>query len=116
MYSPVPTIKVTATKEGFVFNGFTTSAGKQIIDAKGNWSSEADYNYFTSNTTLYAQYAPADNVKYVVNHWKQKLYHDGTKDYTDSSVYDEDNYSLSDTEVLTGVTGSKVTQIGRAHV
>ncbi len=109
MYSPVPTIKVTADKEGFVFNGFTTSAGKQIIDAKGNWSSEADYNYFTSNTTLYAQWSPASNVQYTVKHWKQKLYHNGTTDYTDSLVHDEDNYSLADTEILTGITGSKVT-------
>ncbi len=109
MNVPVPTVKVTADKEGFVFNGFTTSAGKQIIDAKGNWSSEVDYNYFTSNTTLYAQYAPADNVKYVVNHWKQKLYYDNTATFTNPLIHNEANYSLADMDTFTGVTDSKVT-------
>lgn len=109
MYSPVPTIEVTASKQGFLFNGFTTSTGKQIIDAKGNWSSEADYNYFTSNTTLYAQWSPASNVKYTVNHWKQKLYYDNTATFTNPLIHNEANYSLADTDTFTGVTDSKVT-------
>lgn len=49
------------------------------------------------------------DTKYIVRHWKEKLYLDGTKTYADSSKHNTTNYFLADTDNLTGQTNRLVT-------
>lgn len=49
------------------------------------------------------------DTKYIVRHWKEKLYLDGTKTYADSSKHNTTNYFLADTDNLTGLTNRLVT-------
>ena len=103
------------SENGFTLEGYTFAGWKLDNKIYGNSSNKGAVdvvnltNINNSRVTMYAQWTPIDNIKYVVKHWKQKLYYDGTKDYTDLSVYDESNYSLSDTETLTGVADEQVT-------
>lgn len=49
------------------------------------------------------------DTKYIVRHWKEKLYLDGTKTYANSSKHNTTNYFLADTDNLTGQTNRLVT-------
>ncbi len=103
------------SENGFTLDGYTFTGWKWNNKVYGDSSNKGAINVINltdvngSTITMYAQWTPVDNIKYVVNHWKQKLYYNGTKDYTDSSVHDEDNYSLADTETLIGVVDEQVT-------
>ncbi len=103
------------SENGFTLDGYTFAGWKWNNKVYGDSSNKGAINIINltdvngSTITMYAQWTPIHNIKYVVNHWKQKLYYDGTKDYTNSSVHDEANYSLSDTETRTGVADEQVT-------
>ncbi len=86
-----------AVKEGYTFQGFYTqkSGGRPIISSFGEIL--VDANTFTQDTTLYAQWMPNTDTKYIVNHWIQNL-------GSDADLYDSSNYTLKETEGLSGVT------------
>lgn len=75
---------------------------------------DEDYDYQIWNidgisSALYAQWKPNPDTKYIVRHWKQKIYIDGTKQYSDAAVHNETNYFLADTDNLKGTTDTEVT-------
>ena len=51
-----------------------------------------------------------DNVtEYTVRHWKQRIFEDGTQQYTDGSVHDTHNYFLAEEDKLKGTADMQVT-------
>ncbi len=91
-----------AVRAGYTFQGFYTqkTGGKEIISSFGEIL--VDANTFTEDTTLYAQWKPNTDTKYIVRHWIQNL-----KSSSDS--YDSINYTLKETEELSGITETFVT-------
>ena len=94
------TKKNTFTKTGYTFNGWNEKAdGTGTVwglTTSGVYESGKSWKWtYTKNITLYAQWIPNTNTKYVVKHYKQKL--DGT--YPSEA---------DDTDNLTGTTDSSV--------
>lgn len=110
---------------GFTLSGYTFNGWK--LDNKGStYGNSADKGAvevlnLTSEDgavlTMYAQWKANTDTAYVVNHWLQKLYSDGTQEggYLDGTVKsnaenkDTDNYYLGLEEQFTGTTDSFVT-------
>ena len=94
------TKKNTFTKTGYTFNGWNEKADGTgtvwELTTSGVYESGKSWKWtYTKNITLYAQWIPNTNTKYVVKHYKQKL--DGT--YPSEA---------DDTDNLTGTTDSSV--------
>ena len=90
-----------AIREGYTFQGFYTQkiGGRQIISSFGEIL--VDANTFAEDTILYAQWTPNTNTKYIVNHWIQDL-------GSDANLYNSTNYTLKETEELSGTTEALV--------
>ena len=102
------TLKESTPLTGLTFNDLLTGENYK--------NTYAGYTYNSSNpATINVAVAASDNIinlyyrannntQYVVNHWLQKL--DG-----DASIHDATNYSLEDTQNLTGETATEITPI-----
>jgi len=99
------TAVITADVEiGYHFAGWN----KQI--------SNNPYAFTVTDNAAYTAYAdPNTDTKYVVRHWKQKLYLDNTQQYADGSKHDTDNYFLADTDNLIGTTDTEVTPATKSY-
>lgn len=74
------------------------------------------YAFTVTDNAAYTAYAdPNTDTKYVVRHWKQKLYLDNTQQYADGSKHDIDNYFLAATDNLTGTTDTEVTPATKSY-
>ena len=86
----------TPTYTGYKFVGwFTQPEGGEQYTKDSNVS-------ITENQILYANWVPDSGIIYTVKHWQQNL--DGNKDEQDSN-----NYTLVNTQALTGTTNDEVT-------
>lgn len=115
----------TPTREGYTFAGWKFSNGTGGLNSDGSEfffgeiAADEDTTYddddiyifngnYNGDVTATAQWTANKDTKYVVRHWKQKLYLDGTKKYADGSRHDTVNYFLADTDNLTGITDTLV--------
>ena len=100
-------IKLTGvTRAGYTFTGWKCSEDGNIYAAGTTY--RINPGTTALNITFTAQWTANKDTKYVVRHWKQKLYLDGTKKYADGSRHDTVNYFLADTDNLTGTTDTLV--------
>lgn len=100
-------IKLTGvTRAGYTFTGWKCSEDGNIYAAGTTY--RINPGTTALNITFTAQWTANKDTKYVVRHWKQKLYLDGTKKYSDGSRHDTVNYFLADTDNLTGITDTLV--------
>lgn len=100
-------IKLTGvTRAGYTFTGWKCSEDGNIYAAGTTY--RINPGTTALNITFIAQWTANKDTKYVVRHWKQKLYLDGTKKYADGSRHDTVNYFLADTDNLTGITDTLV--------
>lgn len=100
-------IKLTGvTRAGYTFTGWKCSEDGNIYAAGTTY--RINPGTTALNITFTAQWTANKDTKYVVRHWKQKLYLDGTKKYADGSRHDTVNYFLADTDNLTGITDTLV--------
>ncbi len=103
-YSGVPT---SATRTGYTFDGWYTepTGGTKTDIANG-----ATVN-INRDTTVYAHWAPRNDTRYKVQHWKQNSYDNTNQAITNeyNTHYDSTHYTLAGTDTLTGTTDSKVT-------
>lgn len=96
-------------------NEYLTMRSDNSIYVDSKYSdTESSYDYQVWNidgisSALYAQWKPNPDTPYVVKHWKEKLYIDGTTQYANASEHNETNYFLADTDNLKGTTDSLVT-------
>lgn len=97
------------TRTGYTFKGWYTAMtnGTKVYANTGYVTNEGTYwkdnkNVYAGNYTLYAQWDANTNTKYVVKHWQQNV--TGT-----ASSHDTSNYTLADTQNLTGTTASSIT-------
>ena len=96
-------------------NEYLTMRSDNSIYVDSKYSdTESSYDYQVWNidgisSALYAQWKPNLDTPYVVKHWKEKLYIDGTTQYANASEHNETNYFLADTDNLKGTTDSLVT-------
>ena len=95
------------TRQGYDFKGWYSSRDSKTYAAATNYTiAPSTYKF---NTTFTAQWTARTDTKYTVRHWKEKLYLDNTTTYADPSKHDSTNYTLVDTDNLTGTTDSSVT-------
>ncbi len=100
-------IKLTGvTRAGYTFTGWKCSEDGNIYAAGTTY--RINPGTTALNITFTAQWTANKDTKYVVRHWKQKLYLDGIKKYADGSRHDTVNYFLADTDNLTGITDTLV--------
>ena len=99
------------TRDGYDFTGWTLEGEESTLTYTG--SSATNFARFTmgiADTTIVATWAPRDDTKYTVKHWKQNLY-DNTdeqeKDYYNSNENDT-LYTLADIDELEGRTDTSV--------
>jgi uncharacterized repeat protein (TIGR02543 family) len=98
-------------RDGYDFTGWTLEGEESTLTYTG--SSTTNFARFTMgrhDATITATWAPRDDTKYTVRHWKQNLY-DNTdeqeKDYYNSNENDT-IYTLTDTDELEGRTDTSV--------
>ena len=92
----------TPTRTGYTFAGWytATSSGTQVLaDTKVT---------ITDAQTLYAIWTANENTAYTVNHWQQKV--GGT-----ASSQNSTNYTLANTDSLTGTTAASVTPAVKSY-
>lgn len=103
---PAP-VGLTATRPGYKFGGFYTEQngkGERFSDGNGviYWSpSDWRHTYYGVYTTLYAYWTPKTDTKYKVNHYLQNAY--------------DDNYTLKESQQLSGTTNTKVTPATKTY-
>ncbi len=92
----------TPTRTGYTFNGWytKTSNGTQILSTTKV--------SITANQTLYALWTANTNTAYKVVHWQQNI--GGT-----ASSHDSTNYTVANTENLTGTTGASITPAVKSY-
>lgn len=95
-------------------NQYLTMRSDNSIYVDSKYSDTESYDYQIWNidgisSALYAQWKPNPDTPYIVKHWKEKLYIDGTTQYANASEHNETNYFLADTDNLKGTTDSLVT-------
>ena len=93
-YNATITAPAEPTQIGYTFDGWYKEA-----PCTNQWNFSSDK--VTENITLYAKWTAASDTAYTVNHWQQNL--NGGAEQNDA------NYTLADTESLTGTTGASVT-------
>mgnify|MGYP002102382375 CR=1 FL=1 len=96
----------SAERTGYTFTGWICSEDGKLYKAGDTYVIKPQTS--AANIKFTAQWDADGDVKYTVRHWKQKLYLDGTQQYTDSSIHDENNYFIADTDNLTGTTDTQV--------
>ena len=107
-------IKLTGvTRSGYTFTGWKCSEDGNIYAAGTTY--RINTGTTALNITFTAQWTANKDTKYVVRHWKQKLYLDGTKKYADGSRHDTVNYFLADTDNLTGTTDTLVKPLLKSY-
>mgnify|MGYP000086247351 CR=1 FL=1 len=107
-------IKLTGvTRAGYTFTGWKCSEDGNIYAAGTTY--RINTGTTALNITFTAQWTANKDTKYVVRHWKQKLYLDGTKKYADGSRHDTVNYFLADTDNLTGTTDTLVKPLLKSY-
>ena len=102
------------TRDGYDFTGWTLEGEESTLTYTG--SSSTNFARFTmgiQDTTLVATWAPRDDTKYTVKHWKQNIY-DNTneqekEEYNLDSNCNDTYYTLADTEEFEGRTDTSVT-------
>ena len=92
----------TPTKTGYTFNYWYTAAsgGTQVLSTTKV--------SITAAQTLYAHWTANTNTAYKVVHWQQNI--GGT-----ASSHDSNNYTVSNTENLTGTTGASITPAVKSY-
>ena len=100
------------TRDGYDFTGWTLEGEESTLTYTGSSSTNfARFKMGVEDTTIEATWAPRDDTRYTVKHWKQNIY-DNTdqaiKDLYDSN-YNETYYTLVDTEEFEGRTDTSVT-------
>lgn len=93
-YNSTITAPANPTKTGYTFDGWYKEAA-----CTNQWNFSSDK--VTENITLYAKWTAASDTAYTVNHWQQNL--------NGGSEQNDTNYTLADTENLTGTTDTSVT-------
>ena len=96
----------SAERTGYTFTGWICSEDGKLYKAGDTYVIKPQTS--AANIKFTAQWDADGDVKYTVRHWKQKLYLDGTQQYTDSSIHDENNYFIADTDNLTGTADTQV--------
>lgn len=86
---------LSLSRTGYTFAGWAESADGSVVYSDG-----ASYTIGAAAATLYAKWDAASNTAYKVRHWQQKT--SGAK-----AVYNDSNYSVYETDNLSGVTGGQ---------
>ena len=101
------------TRDGYDFTGWTLEGEESTLTYTG--SSSTNFAKFTmgiQDTTIVATWAPRDDTKYIVKHWKQNIYDNTDEEekdeYNSDSNCNENYYTLADTEELEGRTDTTV--------
>lgn len=92
---------VTPTREGYTFAGWTESQTPTAEDTRYQPNHRIELTKANNTKTLYAQWTPATNTGYTVEHYLQKLEGDG--------------YTKQETEELTGTTGENVNAAPKSY-
>ena len=93
------------TKTGYTFAGWYESAAP----AEGEQSVSQIDKGSTGNKTYYAKWTPNTDTKYTVKHWQMNL---GVEEDAEQN---ESNYTLKDTDNLTGTTDASVTPAVKSY-
>ena len=94
------------TKNTFIRPGYTFAGWNTASDgSSAPYADEAEVQNLSATKgdiiTLYAQWTPNNNTVYTVKHWQQNL--------------NDTDYTLADTEPLTGTTGASVTPAVKSY-
>ena len=93
------------TKTGYTFAGWTTTA-----DGTNPQTTVSNLTTTDGDTvTLFAQWTPNTDTKYVVKHWQMNL------GAAADAEKNESNYTVKDTDNLTGTSDSKVTPAVKSY-
>ena len=92
---------VTPTREGYTFAGWTESQTPTAEDTRYQPNHRIELTKANNTKTLYAQWTPATNTGYTVEHYLQKLEGDG--------------YTKQETETKAGTTGATATAEAKTY-
>ncbi len=100
------------TRDGYDFTGWTLEGNESTLTYTGSSSTNfARFKMGVEDTTIEATWAPRDDTRYTVKHWKQNIYDNTNQEIKNlyDSNYNETYYTLADTEELEGRTDTSVT-------
>ena len=102
------------TRNGYDFTGWTLEGEESTLTYTGSSATNfARFKMGTQDAIIEATWAPRDDTKYTVKHWKQKIYDNTnqqeTDNYNSDSNYNETYYTLAETEIFEGRTDTRVT-------
>ncbi len=103
------------TRDGYEFVGWTIVNDEIIVDLEEGEIVEPKVDVTIvpgthGNLTFTANWNKNEDTKYTVKHWQQRIYKDDdeTKEKSNASIYNEENYKLVDTEEFAGVTDDTI--------
>lgn len=99
------------TRDGYDFTGWTLEGEESTLTYTGSSSSNfATFKMGRFDTIITATWAPRDDTKYTVRHWKQNIYDNTDEQETDyyNSNENETLYTLADTDELEGRSDTSV--------